>query len=127
MSQHHPVVRQLRRYLFHGFRDGRCARRVFSSAVRSHKGRDARKEVTHDYEQRVEQLNAATGSDLSKCYPRLPERFGVKRKSLAAFRHTYERLEVGEILSEPVTVVGRCRRGRSRWNATCASGRTITC
>lgn len=118
MSQHHHVVRKLRPYLFHGFRSVHCASRVFSSAsaVRSRQERDARKEVTHDYEKRVEQLSAARGGDLSKCYPRLPERFAVKRRDLASFRGTYDGLGTGQTSNEPVTVVGRCHRCRSQLN-----------
>lgn len=96
MSQH--VVRRLRPYLFHGFRHVQAARHFaqVGNLQQERKGRD----VTHDYEKRVAQLEAQ--KPLQECYPRLPNGFQVERTPIQEVTSLSVALGNDEILQEDV-------------------------
>lgn len=121
----HQVARCLRPYLFHGFRRA-DATRAFSQRSCSWQMEKSR-DVTHDYEKRVAQLQAQ--KSLADCYPRLDP--VLKRKKLhsdSAF-HTASyvkslarELENGETwtdngLDEPVALAGMPQlAGNVQWS-----------
>ena len=138
MSQH--VVRRLRPYLFHGFRRVN-ATRTFAQVpcIRQEKSR----EVTHDYEKRVAQLEAH--KPLSECYPRIDEDFkqaievsadptqlSSKLSDASWVKRLADGLEKDGIIDEenglkaPVTVAGRAEPVIKSWPAKTDSLRQDT-
>ncbi|KAK4543876.1 hypothetical protein LTR36_004650 [Oleoguttula mirabilis] len=112
MSQH--VIRRVRPYLFHGFPRLHAVRSFAQAAYlqQEKKGR----EVTHDYEKRVAQLEAQ--KPLAECYPRLANGFQWDRKPIQEVQFLSGALEMGEILHEnaldaPCTVAGRVQSVRT--------------
>ncbi|OTA38702.1 hypothetical protein BTJ68_01181 [Hortaea werneckii EXF-2000] len=105
-----------RPYLFHGFRRV-IAPRAFSQASCFRQAERSR-DVTHDYEKRVAQLQAQR--PLEECYPRLPSReeaLVLDRKLYsAAHVHTVAtELQNGETVThdEPTTLIGRVKSVRT--------------
>lgn len=92
-------TRRLRPYLFSGFKRSQCPRpaRAFSSS-RCLYADEKQRDVTHDYEKRVAQLQAH--KPLSECYPRaqkLDARQGTGKKS---FESEYGHLKPDETAAE---------------------------
>ncbi|KAK5121135.1 hypothetical protein LTR85_005619 [Meristemomyces frigidus] len=112
MSQH--VVRRLRPYLFHGFRSVQAARTFAQTGYLQQEKKD--REVTHDYEKRVAQLEVQ--KPLQDCYPRLANGFQWERKPIEEVSYLSNALEADEILHEnaldaPYTVAGRVQSVRT--------------
>ncbi|TKA82012.1 hypothetical protein B0A55_01728 [Friedmanniomyces simplex] len=110
---HHHVVRRLRPYLFHSFNRSLQAARPFSRAPYRPEKQQVVKDVTHDYQNRLSQLEAQ--KPLAACYPRLPKGFGETRLPLSDFRAAYGTMETGDTLREDalVTVAGRVQSVRT--------------
>lgn len=114
------VTRRLRPYLFTGFRRAQSPRTISSTSLcasqngaaqikQKKPGKDGEKErdVTHDYEKRVAQLQSHI--PLADCYPRLPTRFAQNTlTSVGGAREACSTLQSDETKSDdvPVTVAG---------------------
>ena len=103
MSQ--PVSRRLRPYLFFGFNRiaTRNARTFVNAPCLLHQEQKGR-EVTHDYEKRVAQLEGH--KPLAECWPRLP--LQGNRSAVESVKALCEELVPGEtsISDPPTTVAG---------------------
>ena len=103
MSQ--QVVRRLRPYLFHGFRRNVTRNmRTFAQATYFLQQEQKVREVTHDYEKRLAQLEGHRA--LAQCWPRLPLRGELS--ATGDVKLLCEELEAGEknSVDAPVTVAG---------------------
>jgi len=103
----YDVVRRLRPYLFHGFRrsQGAALKRTFvSSPVVSQQAKTV-KDVSHDSEKRLAQLEAYKSRDA--WHPRLPAESHVGKMSVQVFQQEYGSLEKDQTDSSVQTVLGR--------------------
>lgn len=105
MSQN--AVRRLRPYLFHGFKrsQGISLRRTFiPSNVVCQQQAKAAKDVTHDYEKRLGQLEAYKPKE--EWHPRLSAESQPGKVSVRDFQQEYGSLEKDETDSDVRTVIG---------------------
>lgn len=104
MSQN--AARRLRPYLFHGFKRSQSPRlcRSFAGSKVVSQQSKASKDVTHDYEKRLDQLEAYKSRD--QWYPRISANAQAGRVSVADFRKEYEHLEKDQTESDLRTVIG---------------------
>ena len=101
----HRTVRCMRPYLFHSFKRSHCAvsTRTFTRSTIAFQDK-ASKDVTHDYEKRLAQLDAYKPCD--DWYPRLATSAQAERIPVAKFEHQYERLAGDETRDEFRTITG---------------------
>jgi lysyl-tRNA synthetase class 2 len=101
----HRTVRCTRPYLFHSFRRSHCAvsTRTFTRSTIAYKDK-ASKDVTHDYEKRLAQLDAYKPRD--DWYPRLATSAQPERIPVAMFEQQYEQLAGDETRDELRTITG---------------------
>ena len=99
------VVRRLRPYLFSGFLRAQAAQpsRALSQTCYRQDGGFIR-DVTHDYEKRVAQLEAQT--PLHVWYPRLPSNFAETRTSLGSAKSRAINIEKGGTEDSHIIVAG---------------------
>lgn len=105
MSQN--AVRRLRPYLFHGFKrsQGGPLRRTFiTSRVACQQQAKAARDVTHDYEKRLAQLEAYKPRD--EWHPRLSAAVRPGKISVRDFRQEYGSLEKDQMDDSVRTVIG---------------------
>lgn len=98
-----------RPYLFHGFRRVNAPRAFSQAPCFRQAGRN--RDVTHDYEKRVAQMQAQ--KPLEECYPRLPSReeatvLDRKLDSAAHVQIVANELQNGETVTQhgPTTLTG---------------------
>jgi lysyl-tRNA synthetase class 2 len=101
----HRTVRCMRPYLFHSFKRSHCAvsTRAFSRSTIALQDK-ASKDVTHDYEKRLAQLDAYKPRE--DWYPRLASIAQAERIPIAKFEQQYEQLDGDETRDEIRTITG---------------------
>jgi lysyl-tRNA synthetase class 2 len=101
----HRTVRCMRPYLFHSFKRSPCAVSAcaFTHSTIAYQDK-ASKDVTHDYEKRLAQLDAYKPRD--DWYPRLAASAQAERIPVATFEQQYEQLAGDETRDELRTITG---------------------
>jgi len=101
----HHTVRCMRLYLFHSFKRSHCAvpTRAFTRSTIAFQDKTS-KDVTHDYEKRLAQLDAYKPRD--DWYPRLVTSVQAERIPVARFEQQYEHLAGDETRDEIRTITG---------------------
>jgi lysyl-tRNA synthetase class 2 len=101
----HYTARCMRPYLFHSFKRSRCAVsvRTFTCSTIAYQDK-ASKDVTHDYEKRLAQLDAYKPRD--DWYPRLAASAQAERTSVAKFEQQYGQLAGDETRDEIRIITG---------------------
>ena len=104
MSQN--VARRLRPYLFHGFKQSQAVvlRRTFVSSHAVLQKATAAKDVTHDYEKRLVQLDAYKPP--AEWHPRLSREIQPAKTSVKEFRRDHGSLAEDETANDIQTVIG---------------------
>jgi len=105
MSQH--VVRRLRPHLFTRYQRVHCSRAFSHAGFLRADGGDGR-DVTHDYEKRVAQLEAQR--PLAECYPRLIADHSSRKWTIIKALEAAAKLEPDKVSARraPFVVAGMC-------------------
>lgn len=101
----HRAARCLRPYLFHSFKRSQCVAhtRAFTCSTIASQIKPS-KDVTHDYEKRLAQLDAYKPRD--DWYPRLPSHAQAERTPVDLFQQEFAQLANDETRDERKTVTG---------------------